>query len=798
MKIKITIRYILLLLTSISTIYAQQPQWLIANKTEETTKIIDFRSIGPITVNANPLDIDDDYDWVYSLKEGHNAIYDENGDLSAFITHNNIFDKTGNRLYELLDSDESFFQDFNSVDNTFIYDHTLAVVPVPEKCNQYYIFRHSYNELRHYKLSAYLFDTTINKLIDIDTGEIYSYDFEFIPGKNLYTHTTTFLPKRRSASNLSVTKMNSDGERFLLFEDMNNVHSVDFMRMHRVRITTDAVEYINTPFSTIEPTSWYFDAAYDGINETEVVSLPSGNLLYATTTVSVVDAISRIHLLLMNSESELLSRDVKEISGNVKGMEFSPDGDFLYLTKTEAPYLQYINTSSLEVNDLNPTFLSTDEEDYFNTHEDSYKYSAIEIANNGKMYYAGMNGLSSLEDPNNPFSLWINNEINIQIDMVGADVELPDIYRLIPLPEQVDGERFYATTIYLPDEIEICNSSFEELCGPFSGTSPEIFDYKWFKVDMSVPFVPAVSGSRCFTPDSYGTYVLKVTDENGCTQEKTIDIVPVQVEIPEIEDIFWCSNDTNEPNIVGWPYNPFVDITCPFPFSWTYNDTPVASSSSYQVPFQGEGTYCLSIIVDAGNIISRCFEVIDCCTPNAEFSLTWSVSGDSQDITVINNSENTDHYASETFNLYADCNNDGAAGPWAFIDSVSRSSGFDDPITFNDLNPNCLYRIFHVVLNGCSNGIFTHTEFVGGNPGIVDQVSVFSNPTSGRFTLSIDNFNPQTNYIASIYNLQGLKLQETQLLDRSTIIDIGNYPQDIYILKIISNNGVSTIQVIKE
>jgi len=780
-------------------IWSQQPQWLIKNSTKAESKLIDFRGIWP-SVSSNPLDVDDDDEWIYNFKEGYNSIYDENGDLSAVITENMLFDASGNYLYTIMASDGPFNDNF---DVYTIYDHTLSVVKVPGHCSRYYIFRCSLQHGGKYRLHAYMFDTETKKLIDIDTDYVYTYDDEYVPGK--YLHGSS-VAKSATISNLSVTRLNENGERFLFFEDRHFGIFSDYFRVHRVKITSSTVEYMDEPFHADEPSSFYWALSGGKVHETEVITLPSGDFLYATA--AYYSSGSKLTMMLINDEGTLINWYVEPLDSRIKGMEFSANGQYLYYTMTEAPYLQYITTSSPTVHDLSPTFESAAEENYFATHRNDYKFSSIEIANNGKMYFAGKNGLSSLANPNDPTSLWINNDIDVIVDEVSRGEILNDIYRLIPLPEQVDGEPYYKTTIDLPNVIDVCDSDFEELCGPLNGFPGPTYTFEWWGPDPELDESVLLATTRCFTPTSYGSYILNVTDENGCTISHSIIITQKYPFIPEIEDIVWCS-EYEMPVYAGWlTGDPFDGYECDYELVWTFNGD-VLDFNTHLIPFQGEGEYCVTITFSDISIV-RCFEAIDCCKPNPEFNLQWYTGANPYTIEVNNYPENIDdgQYDSEIFFLHKDCNNDGEPGPWEFVDMISRDDedfgvDYGDPVLFENLNPNCLYRVMHAVNKECLLGSFIHTEYVGGGTGFkskgkIDNSStrfvqeskptLSPNPTMDMTTLSIPNFEGE--YAVEIYNIQGQRVKDFKMEEAEMSFSLGDFTSGLYIIKV--SNGIDT------
>jgi hypothetical protein len=79
---------------------------------------------------------------------------------------------------------------------------------------------------------------------------------------------------------------------------------------------------------------------------------------------------------------------------------------------------------------------------------------------------------------------------------------------------------------------------------------------------------------------------------------------------------------------------------------------------------------------------------------------------------------------------------------------------------------------------------------------LTTPVEVFPNPTNGSFTLVIPG--ELTNGILAIFNVQGVKLNEMQILRNEMQLDISEMPQGIYFLRVECNDTVNYLRVIKE
>ena len=776
--------YLLLILAgSFASTFAQQGQWFIKNLSETNSHVLDFRDPGSVSVDVNPLDITDHpYGLnVYDDKEAHNAIYDENGDLALFITHDAAYTADGTLQNFLISHSGSNFQDYTSDEELF--DHDLAIVKVPEHCDRYYIIRFAYDgpALKRNLLHYYIYDLGLNAFIDEGTDTAYSPG-DWVYGEFLFAAFNPIAHHNKTRG-LSVSTRNNDGNRYLFFE-----HSASGLEINKAKITSSGIFYEGPIYTgSLGATSTH---------ETEVIQTPAGNYLYATCKYDAFAPSYGSHgmILTLDAEGNLLSEDQFAVDGKIKGMEFSPDASLLYFTHTKAPHLQYVEISNPTlVLDLAPTFGTVGEYFFFNAHKDDYPLSSIEVANNGKMYYAGTSGISSLASPNDPNSLWVNNEIAVLVDEVTRGILYNEIYRLIPLPVQVDGEKDY-TPITWPSNYSSCDGTFEEICvEDYPG-----FDYRWSKVGSDL----VLGTGPCFTPTSAGNYTIRITDENGCVRTHTFTLLMHTVWVPGIDDSNFCMV---LPVNVGWPAGTnFADSPCFESIEWYYEGAyEPLFDDMYRISFQGFGTYCAKVTI-GGITTTRCFEVVHCCDPELDFSIFWHMGDVPYTITINNYPDNIEDYDQESFLLYVDCNNDGLPGPWTLIESIMRTdpTEFDDEINFEGLDENCFYKVVHRVSSFCKMQSYTYTQYVGGAPGIAGtpqnslrkmdfsskgKPSVYPSPSTGYFTLDLTE--TYKNTIVEVRDILGKMVYAQKVEDSISLdIDLSTADKGVYFVNVWSGD----------
>lgn len=75
----------------------------------------------------------------------------------------------------------------------------------------------------------------------------------------------------------------------------------------------------------------------------------------------------------------------------------------------------------------------------------------------------------------------------------------------------------------LTQNIALCSNQFQQICAP-DGASGIIYTYKWYYNNTQTQQTVLVSNSQCFTPNSFGTYTLFMTNQYGCTYSNTYNI----------------------------------------------------------------------------------------------------------------------------------------------------------------------------------------------------------------------------------------------------------------------------------
>lgn len=151
---------------------------------------------------------------------------------------------------------------------------------------------------------------------------------------------------------------------------------------------------------------------------------------------------------------------------------------------------------------------------------DIYSSYASKITVNGVVVY-DINANPSEIDPS-----YINSNDQFQITAAGS-------YTIL---YEYSTDQYFNTfctksySVYVPrapkllvQNIALCSNTFEQICAP-SGPIGIFYTYKWYYNNTVLQQNVLVSNNQCFTPNSFGTYTLFMTNQYGCTYSNTYNI----------------------------------------------------------------------------------------------------------------------------------------------------------------------------------------------------------------------------------------------------------------------------------
>ncbi|CAG5086568.1 T9SS type A sorting domain-containing protein [Parvicella tangerina] len=438
-------------------------------------------------------------------KACHNAIYGENGELVAFIIDEYIFDREG----YLLD----VFEDQGG--NVGLQENEFSIIPDPSNCNRFYIVGIQYNE-RSYDMSslgyesAYIYysvldltkdrsdylynETRIGGLEEAQNGrKIFDlFPRRISPQWPDYPVAIDNVSGRAGAFSFAVTPINDNNERFLFVSRSGQLHR---FLIDANGITWDNNQpdyYVSSPntgtgaglslldFRDVLPQTGTIGVEnVDRLHrqELEVIQLVNGNYRVGRNlTVSVNNSLKLTYTVTVDFDNNGIlipgSENYYEIRNSnapttydpnddlyLTGLEFSEDGNYIYVTTTinsdypNEPAIRYIDVANVTVNHLTVP------------NEQDFRSGFIELAANGKLYFAADGKLGSLDDPNNPSSPFVPNAVILPGYVYANGYEpnnTSDFKIAYVLPDQIDGEDWLA----IKDDIYPC---CDRVSGGYSG-----------------------------------------------------------------------------------------------------------------------------------------------------------------------------------------------------------------------------------------------------------------------------------------------------------------------------------------
>ncbi len=154
------------------------------------------------------------------------------------------------------------------------------------------------------------------------------------------------------------------------------------------------------------------------------------------------------------------------------------------------------------------------------------------------------------------------------------------------------------------------------------------------------------------------------------------------------------------------------------------------------------------------------------------------------------------------FNVVSDVNWSISGQPTWF--SLSPTSGSTNAlVTVNiQANTNLSNRTDQLIISSSQapNDTLTINQSFGNGTGISESqennIAVYPNPVHNEVFLSVSNV--ENSYNVDLYTINGVKIFNTIIENNITDIEMNNYPNGVYILKINSPQGIITRKIIKE
>lgn len=770
-----------------------------------------------------------------SATRTHNSILDKNGDLVFFIVDNTLYSADGVQGDLVSGSSDSYI------------GNEIIIVPIDDDCEKYFIFYSYFNNGGPYTTyPAYsIFDANVGGTGSVLSSSTY---FSSIPNNNDFIWSNeTF---KNSFLSIAVTDKNVNNERFIYITLLNKIAIY--------KINTSGISYVGSH-------NTYFSGK--GRCEMEVVEMPnnyriaygsrytyndqSNPPIKAWQTINYFDADKNTGLLIPSTHHYILypEDNLQPLNNQVfvKGLEFSPDGNDLYITHnytTLAP-------SSIDKYTINSSTPPSPVTNIPQSEAVDFSYSQIEYKN-GKLFFVCGNRLATY----NLSSLyWDNNAVPLGFTypaLFPSDIA-EKTYQLI---DQIDGMDY--STVYNID-VSVSASPSQTSCEGqnVTLTASGASTYEW--VNSNNPSV-ILSTNAVFIPQPTVTTTYTVYGYmNECDGQNSITITVNSLPTVNSGTILLCDNDLD-------PLTLYSGHGKGYSYNWTmapfYNTVGTAPNLQLPVPgqFSSAGTYCVEVTQNSTGCSNTGCTTVSLEDNSPAFSLSTNhttgddfftmtatpsilnVSGipghgffwrvdevvSSTDLTPISGTtalnpecwwstliNDFDDYDGPAFTIYGTPISVLCITPPA-VPVGLFSAGHYYLITRGTWSATCAWQQTSAVAYMASSGkggdqknaitiienvnapdysMFATSTLTIKDPKTDTDFTIYPNPSTGNFTLS---FNQEIeNGTVQVVDYTGKVILESNILESNMEIDISNMPSGLYIVKIVSAKGVSMEKLIK-
>lgn len=440
-KIPILIMFLMFIGTQL---LAQNPYWIMAPK-----KIYFPPSGNPQETSLPTAPLSDGYGGVAS-EYTQNLQLDARGEILFFVVDGIVYGKSGDRigdLYTAVNPGPSYYMRGNA---------EVVIIPDPASCQRYYIVASAddgYSSLSNRIPHFALLDMSLTNEIGIK-GKLLDVNSDGSTIKSLSSITPDYftgdiyVDQKMGGISIAASKLKSDNSRLLFLTNGKKIY--------RYKIDNSGLNYLGSFLMSST------NIAFNNLNvrsEMELIDLPGGNyriavpFLYESATN---DKGIRVFTADLDGSGNLISGSANQLhfafSASdvyhpfVHGLEFSPNGNILYITHDNS----YLHPNPIEYFDFSNPALGVQPLSVVNAID--FKSSQIEIGLNGKLYLATSNRLATLINPNAPnIANWTDNAVTISYSpSYGGGTSSEYYLKAYTLPDQIDGmdyeAHFYATT----------------------------------------------------------------------------------------------------------------------------------------------------------------------------------------------------------------------------------------------------------------------------------------------------------------------------------------------------------------
>ena len=130
-----------------------------------------------------------------------------------------------------------------------------------------------------------------------------------------------------------------------------------------------------------------------------------------------------------------------------------------------------------------------------------------------------------------------------------------------------------------------------------------------------------------------------------------------------------------------------------------------------------------------------------------------------------------------------------------FIEGVGPNWGFEPEYEYHLI---CKQNDFTQTYS-LENEYFKDCDFVGGvyidNPTIERNIKIYPNPASEYVIIDVSEISLENVYL-TIYNVLGVEILNRMLFDSETVLDLSDFPNDVYFFKFQTSEGIITKKIV--
>lgn len=722
--------------------------------------------------------------------EAFNSMHDSNGDLLFFVTKDLnrststanalcVFDKNGKILGNgILKFDYSYTS--NSGVHTTLLGHVfskwakeICIVPVPGNCHQYYVIAGYRDE------AAQSGNTTINyqpvyAKIDLSlgaNGQVVPVTatsnlkhLGALPGVPSHGFNNNGVnQKHRFGIAATPFRAGNDNNYFLYIYSVYSNGNLSPLGLYKYIVNASGIA-----FSTLENISPTFSGPVTYANyysEMEIVRLPSGNYRLAkaidNNNIYICDLNYSNGLIVSGSQRTVNLPSTKSL----EGLEFSPDGNYLYYSYhgllNKVGYLANLSSGAV----LTPV-------DYLD-----FNVGFIEVAHDERIYFSEYPGdhLISKVNPDSPNSGFLStNAVNLEDDFF--------LQYSTVLPDQLDGNIYYKTSPTISGNVTPCLPSIQVYT--LSGAYDPTVTYNWTVSGGTPSSYAGTSQTIAITwTASVGTISVQV----GCSKPTTLTVNTIP---STLNPDFTLSGSTIVGNTTDYRITATPVMTPPG-FWWEISEVDVVSGSV--IP--GTTVTNNETWWHAPFITGNTFPGYDYSSTTAPLATGYSTSAPYA----------TPPYTSTSFPVLNPGKfklgkkyriTRGVWGPCLLWASISKTIYINSGLVKRNNDP------FIVEDDAYSpsmpSNLATHTKVEKDKLGLstLENINVYPNPNNGLFVLVTPNESAKD---VLIYDVTGsLVYSEKNVHDRTLQINMSDFANGFYYLKVISNGVNYSQKIIKE